>query len=330
MRRKLEAHELLTDYIRLHEKLGRAPTRDEYDSDPDKRYSKGQIVEVFGSWINFTRAAGHIKHPLAREKRDKQEIRKRYYEHLLKEVERLRTEVIEHPHSHRLLVIGDFHAPYNHPDYVAFLVALHNKYDFDRVCSTGDEVDHHALSFHESDPDLPSAGHELKAAIKALEPLYEAFPNVSVAESNHGSMAYRRGKHHGIPRHVLKPYHEQLNAPLGWRWYNEIKVQLSDGTHCLVHHSYSSNILLESQRKGASLICGHHHNKLSVEHWHNGEREFFAAFAGCGIDDTSMAFAYNKAGVLRPALGCVIVIEGHARAIRMRLTPEGRWDGSIP
>lgn len=330
MRRKVLAHEVVTDYLRVAEKLARSPTRDEYMADPDRRFSKQEIGELFNSWINLVRAAGHVKHPFAREKRDKQEIRKRYYEHLVKEVERLRTEVIDHPPAHRLLVIGDLHAPYQHPDYIPFLIALHQKFAFDRVCSVGDEVDHHAISFHDSDPELPSAGHELQAAISALQPLYEAFPFMDLAESNHGSLVYRKGKHHGIPRHVLKPYHEQLNAPPGWRWHREIKVLLSDGTHCLVHHAYSSNILLDSQRRGASLICGHHHNKLSVEHWHNGDREFFAAFTGCGIDDASLAFAYNKNAVVRPQLGCVMVIGGHAQAVRMRLNSSGRWDGSLP
>lgn len=330
MRRKLEAHELLTDYIRLHEKLGRAPTRDEYDSDPDKRYSKGQIVEVFGSWINFTRAAGHIKHPLAREKRDKQEIRKRYYEHLIREVERLRTEVIERPAAARVLFIPDLHCPYHHPDAFEFLFALDDKYKFDRVICGGDEIDLHALSFHTHDPDLLSPGHELSAAIAALRPLYARFPVVDVLSSNHGSLIFRKGKHHGIPQHVIKPYREVLDAPIGWVWHDELVVEFSDGKKTLVHHGYSSNILQASQKRAMSLVQFHFHTKFSIQYWSNPTDSYFAMQSGCLIDDRSMAFSYNKLTLERPRLGASAVIDGHPILLPMHLDSSGRWTKKVP
>ncbi|WP_206696334.1 hypothetical protein, partial [Streptococcus pseudopneumoniae] len=75
----------------------------------------------------------------------------------------------------------------------------------------GDEVDKHALSFHDSDPDLMSAGDELKAAIKCLPPLYKLFPKMALVDSNHGSMVYRKGLHHGIPRKYIRAYGEVLD-----------------------------------------------------------------------------------------------------------------------
>ncbi|MCK8363719.1 metallophosphoesterase, partial [Erwinia amylovora] len=61
-----------------------------------------------------------------------------------------------------ILVVSDLHAPFNHPDSVAFLKAIKAKYKPTRVILTGDEVDFHAISFHDSDPDLDSAGKELE------------------------------------------------------------------------------------------------------------------------------------------------------------------------
>jgi hypothetical protein len=98
----------------------------------------------------------------------------------------------------RILVISDMHHPYSHPDTTAFLAAIKKEYEPTRVICIGDEVDHHAMSFHDSDPDLYSAGDELKASIKALKPLYTLFPVMDLVDSNHGSMAYRKGKHHGV------------------------------------------------------------------------------------------------------------------------------------
>ncbi len=68
----------------------------------------------------------------------------------------------------RILVISDMHHPYSHPDVLPFLTALNKKYQPTRVVCVGDEIDCHAMSFHDSDPDLMSAGDELQAAIKAL------------------------------------------------------------------------------------------------------------------------------------------------------------------
>ena len=79
-----------------------------------------------------------------------------------------------------ILVISDLHTPYEHPDAVAFLKAVKEKYKPTDVVCIGDEVDFHALSFHDSDPDLDSAGAELERAIEALKPIYKMFPKVTV------------------------------------------------------------------------------------------------------------------------------------------------------
>ncbi len=71
-----------------------------------------------------------------------------------------------------ILCISDLHEPYSHQDSYHFLKAINNKYKFSRVVNIGDEVDYSALSFHDSDPDLPSATKELELAqykIKKLE-----------------------------------------------------------------------------------------------------------------------------------------------------------------
>lgn len=331
MSEKDRIHELIVNYREVAQDLGRSPSRDEYLSHPARKFSKNQILEYFGSWMQLMRAAGSTPSPQARDsKRDPYKLREQYYEHLKREIERLRTDPLVHAPAKRLLAIGDCHAPFMHQDYPRFLIALHEKYDFDRVVCVGDEVDHHALSFHDSDPDLPSAGPELRAAIAMLKPLYEAFPVMDIAESNHGSMVYRKGKHHGVPRQVLKSYHEQLECPSTWRWHFEIKVELSNGRTCLVHHSYGANAVAQSQKRAMSVIFGHDHTKQGVAHWGNVDQEYFAMHVGCGIDDRSLAFAYNKNTVERPRLGAGLVIEGEPIVAAMRLDNSGRWNGRLP
>jgi len=319
---------ILKDIRRIELVLGRFPSRDQYLDDPSAQFSKSQIVDAFGSWTKMLLGEGVQYSKKGR--RDKQEIRERYYKSLLEEVERFRNAPITHEPSRSLLVIGDGHAPYMHRDYFEFCYALSKKYESDRVCWTGDEVDNHAISFHDHDPDLLSPGPELSAAIKQLEPFYQAWPVMDLAESNHGSLVLRKGKHHGLPRAALASYHDMLKCPAGWRWHFKIQVPLSDGSEVDIHHSYGANVLAQSKKRGRSLIQGHHHTEAGVQWWGTDLREIFAAFSGCGIDDVALAFAYNKNQVERPRLGAIVVLEGIAYFKPMILDKHGRWTGVVP
>ncbi len=74
-----------------------------------------------------------------------------------------------------ILVISDQHIPYHHPQMMDFLKALKKKYKPTRIVNIGDELDHHALSFHDSDSDLPSAGDELRISIPIIQELKRYF-----------------------------------------------------------------------------------------------------------------------------------------------------------
>ena len=325
MGKKSEAKELIDDFRRVQRELGHIPSRVEY-----KKLGKFPglaITEIFGSYALMIRALG-LEH--SKGKQSKQDIQREYVQHLEKEIEERKAEIKPPKIIHRLLAISDFHAPYNHPDAIPFLLALHDKYKFDHVLCGGDEVDFHSMSFHDSDPDLPAPGLELEKAIKILEPLYAAFPDVDVLESNHGSLVYRKGKHHGFPRHVLKSYTEILKAPKGWQWREEFSYQFSNGHKAVAHHGYSANTLLASQKRASSLIQFHFHNNLSVQYWQNKEGLFWALQSGCLIDDTALAMSYNKLTVARPIIGCAGVIEGHPRLFPMLMDGRGRWNKKVP
>ena len=166
----------------------------------------------------------------------------------------------------RIMIISDMHIPYQHPDTVRFLKAVKEKYRPTRVVCVGDEVDKHAMSFHDSDPDLPSAGDELKKAIKQLQPIYKLFPKMDLVDSNHGSMAYRKGKHHGIPRKYLKDYGEVLDAPAGWNWYNSLIIKLPNGQQLYVVHGLSKNGLKLASAQGMCTVQGHYHTEFNINY----------------------------------------------------------------
>ena len=235
----------------------------------------------------------------------------------------------DHDNS-RILIISDLHMPYQHPETCAFLLGLKRKYLPTRVICVGDEVDHQAMSFHDSDPDLPSAGDELEKAILALCPLYKVFPEMDLVDSNHGSMVYRKGKHHGIPRKYLRDYGDILDAPPGWKWHNNLIVKLPNGQDMYVVHGVKSNGLALSQQMGCNTVQGHYHSTFDIRYSSSPSQLIWSMQVGCSIDDKAMAFAYNKTVAARPIIGHGIVINGLPKLLPMVLNKGGKWSGLLP
>src|SRR5690625_2447179 len=136
----------------------------------------------------------------------------------------------------RVLLISDLHIPYHHQDALAFLEYLKEKYNPTRVICLGDELDKHALSYHDSDPDLPSAGDELRKSLPVVAKLHKIFAKMDIIESNHGSLVWRKAKTFGIPKHYIKGYNDVLGVGDGWRWSFDLTITLPNGQKCYIHH----------------------------------------------------------------------------------------------
>lgn len=226
------------------------------------------------------------------------------------------------------LVIGDLHAPYMHQDAVRFLAAVKKKYKPDTVVFMGDEVDAHATSYHEHDPDLPSAGDELKAAILQLRPLYKLFPKATVIESNHGSLVYRKALTAGLPAAILKGYRDILDAPRGWTWKYDHIVKTALGP-VYFHHGKSATWEKLSKNMGLSCVQGHFHNKFYISYWSSPLALYFDANAGCLVDNKSRAMSYGKNNLQKPIVGCLVIVDGIPQLIPMYLTKNHRWTGTL-
>ena len=79
-----------------------------------------------------------------------------------------------------MLVISDLHLPYAHPDWFPFLKDIKDKFKPKIILNAGDEVDGHAISFHDSDSSLFNADAELDKAIDEIQGLKELFPKMEV------------------------------------------------------------------------------------------------------------------------------------------------------
>jgi len=229
-----------------------------------------------------------------------------------------------------ILCISDLHIPFEHIDTLKFLTAIKKKYKPDKVVSVGDEVDGHAISFHNSDPDLFSAGEELERSILRLQPYYKLFPKVDILESNHGSLVYRKQKFHGLPRHVFKSYRDILEAPKGWKWHFELTLKMSDGNSVYFCHGKSANNLKLSQSMGISTVNGHYHEQFNIQYWANPLGLFWAMAVGCSVDDKSRAMDYNNTNLKRPIVGHAIILNGQPKLLPMVLNKDGRWIGKLP
>lgn len=227
-----------------------------------------------------------------------------------------------------ILVIGDQHHPYGHPDTVPFLRALKAKYKFDTVVCIGDEVDMHDTSFHDSDPDLDSAGVELDKAIQMLKPIYKLFPKCVVVESNHGSMVMRKALVGKIPRKAIKAYNEILDAPKGWHWVFDCIIKTPLGPVYFCHGKSSAAGRLASQY-GMSCVQGHYHEKAQITYISTPEKLMFDAHTGCLADDKSLALGYNKVNPKRPIVSSLVIVNGIPQIVPMVLNKNGRWVGSL-
>ena len=75
-----------------------------------------------------------------------------------------------------VLVIGDLHLPAERADYLKFCRAMKRKHKTTKTIFIGDILDHHAISFHQKNPDSDGAVEEYTKAMKALRQWYKAFP----------------------------------------------------------------------------------------------------------------------------------------------------------
>lgn len=227
----------------------------------------------------------------------------------------------------RILVVGDLHEPYVHPDAYDFLKSVRDEYCPDIVVQIGDETDGHAISFHDSSPELDSAGVELEKAKAGLERLHNIFPNMLLCDSNHGSLIYRRAKAHGLPVQFIKKYRDILfpehGAP-GWSWGDAWDLETALGT-VRFQHQVAGDLLLNAAHERKSMVIGHFHGKLDIQYAASSTALYFGAHCGCLIDNKSLAFAYGKLSRNKPILGCVVITNGCPQIIPMLLDDSGRW-----
>ena len=165
-----------------------------------------------------------------------------------------------------ILVFGDMHIPYHREGAIEFLSAINDKYKPTKVICTGDELDNHSMSFHDTDPDCLGAGDELEKAIKYMKELYKIFPTVDLVDSNHGSMVFRKAKFGGIPLKFIRSMKDIIEAPIGWNWHKDSTYTMNNGQDLFVVHGLKKNSRMLAEQYGCCVIQGHYHEDSSVNY----------------------------------------------------------------
>lgn len=238
-----------------------------------------------------------------------------------------------------VLGISDTQFPFAHKDTFEFLQAVKEKYQPTQVIHIGDELDFHALSNYDHDPDGSSAGDEFKLAMKDMNRLYEIFPTVKACLSNHTARPYRRAFKFGIPRGFMREYQELLKAPGSlaedgtkrpgdWQWAQKWEI---DG----VRYEHGEGMagkyahIRAAEQNMQSTVMGHLHSNAGIGYVANPRFLIFGMALGCLMDKDAYAAAYGVHLKSKPILGVGIVDKGIPTYVPMMLKKGGRWEGKL-
>jgi len=210
----------------------------------------------------------------------------------------------------KVMTIGDTHLPFDHPNYLKFLIDTYNREKPDTMVHIGDFMDLYALSRFTLDPDVQGQKPEWEASLKRAKLYYKAFPQMYWIQGNHDQRAYRQAQTVGLGKLFMKEMNKVFQCPPDWEICTSKQI---DGVNYFhgVAAGGGTGWQMYSQRQGRSAVIGHIHSVGGVRYHQNVEgKQVFTMAVGCGVDDSAYAFQYGKESASKSMLGCGIVENG--------------------
>jgi len=207
-----------------------------------------------------------------------------------------------------VLIIGDTHLPFEHPNYLEFCKQIQKRCKCGTVVHIGDFVDNHAISYHEIDPDGWSPEEEMQQADKHAIAWFKSFPVVKMCRGNHDSLVDRKGKTVGLPKRCFMPYRDIWNLPKTWKDDFEFVINgvlYKHGTGMSGRYAH----VMAAERSRMSTVIGHTHSSGGVEYIVSSRDRIFGMNVGAGIDRRRYAFIYGKDFPRKPVLGCGVTTD---------------------
>lgn len=220
-----------------------------------------------------------------------------------------------------VLVIGDIHQPFTHPNYLKFLLETQKRFQCDTVVFIGDIVDNYAHSRFAKDPDSPSAQAEYDEFMIGMRKYYDAFPEAIWIIGNHDKRPFLKLKEAGLGRIFTKGYDTIYDCPVTWKIvpsYQIDGVLYTHGVACGGQTGWQNY----SRKLGKSVVFGHIHSVGGVRYHQNPDgKQVFSLSVASGVNDEAYAFEYGRDSPTKSMLGCGIVRKGtHAYFEPMDLT----------
>lgn len=217
-------------------------------------------------------------------------------------------------------VFSDIHAPFDHPNYLQFLIDTFKQYDVGQIICLGDLVDNHAISRHQRETGAKGTYDELDMALDQLKKYIKAFPVVKVCIGNHDTRIIQQAAEVGIGERYLKSIHELLELPDTWELNEEYiidNVLYKHGINC----GGADGAINTAIQERMSTCIGHFHANAGIKYSANKRDIIFGMNVGCAIDVTAYSFAYSQHAKYRPTLGLGIV-NNSGRAEFIPMSPQ--------
>ncbi len=215
----------------------------------------------------------------------------------------------ESKESQPRLVFSDPHIPFNHPNFLQFLIDTKEKYNCqDTVICCGDLVDHHSISRFNSHPDSIGALQEFQNALKEVKKYTEAFPNAILTLGNHDRIPMRQCATLGLSELFLKSFSELMQLPDTWEIVIETVIDgvfYTHGLNCGGKDGAVNTAISERM----STVIGHYHSFGGCKYIANSQSIIFGMNVGCGVDHESYAFEYGKHAKFKETMGCGVVFD---------------------
>ncbi len=210
----------------------------------------------------------------------------------------------------RVLIVGDVHLPFEHPNYLKFLRDTQYKFKTDKTVFIGDFVDNYAHSRFAKDPDTPSSMAEYDAFMKRAEKYYEAFPEADWIVGNHDKRPFNLARDAGLGKIFTNSMDRIYGCPSGWEITTSTKIDdvlYTHGVACGGQTGWQNY----SRKLGKSVVFGHIHSVGGVRYHQNPDgKQVFSLSASSGVNDQAYAFAYGKESPTKSMLGCGVVLNG--------------------
>lgn len=210
----------------------------------------------------------------------------------------------------KVLVIGDIHLPAERKDYLKFCRDVKRKYKTTETVFIGDILDHHAISFHQKNPDSDGAVEEYDKAMKSLKQWNKTFPKARVCIGNHDERVHRLAANSGIPAMYLKEYSDIYDTP-DWDWDYAHEL---DGIYYYHGTGASSGLcpaFNTAKARMQSSVAGHVHATAGIQYTCGPTNEKIFGFnVPNGVDKEHKLMYYSKNFLRKPINGVGVIING--------------------